>query len=64
MKINLTDNGVNYKVITRKLKTNSNYNIGIHFYEEDDLISGTSMKNTSTKQDFINWGLEKIKQRK
>ena len=64
MKILLRYTDKDYFVVTRKLKTNSNYTIGIHLYEEDvkprNLLSGTTLKNTSKQDDFIAWGIKQI----
>lgn len=62
MTIKILAYGKQYKVCTRKLKTNSNYNIGIHLYEDNDLLIGTTLKSTSKSGDFIQWANEKINQ--
>jgi len=55
MKIHLTEN---FYISTKRTVTKSNYNINIALYRDGDRLPliGTSLKNTSTKKDFIEWG--------
>lgn len=54
-----------YFIVTRKLKTSSNYTVGVHLYEDDvkprNLLCGTSFKNTSTLKEHSEWAINNIK---
>jgi hypothetical protein len=55
MKIHLTEV---FYISTKRTVTKSNYNINIALYRDGDRLPliGTSLKNTSKKKDFIEWG--------
>jgi hypothetical protein len=55
MRIDLTED---FYILTKRTVTKSNYNINIALYRDGDKLPliGTSLKNTSTKKDFIEWG--------